>query len=285
MDLVIRRARPSDKRGVNAAVRTIWGGNDRVPGEFDRWVTHRTGPFFIAESAGRIVGMGKLTVVNEDEGWLEGGRVAPHWRRRGIATALIAHRIAVARERRLRVLRFSTGSDNTPIHRAARRFRFRRVAVMWRHEAPATAGDPPARARPADADRVARLVGPFIQQGQGWEWRTLTADDVLAAERRGRVFVAGRGVQAAAILGHPYNGSLMVIALGGRGSAMRELLSGLRAEAGRRDLDDASMYVANAAQGRAARSAGYRPPWSGRAYLFERRLTPRAGSGPSPARR
>ena len=268
MDLVIRRARPSDKRGVNAAVRTIWGGNDRVPGEFDRWVTHRTGPFFIAESAGRIVGMGKLTVVNEDEGWLEGGRVAPHWRRRGIATALIAHRIAVARERRLRVLRFSTGSDNTPIHRAARRFRFRRVAVMWRHEAPATAGDPPARARPADADRVARLV-----------------DDVLAAERHGRVFVAGGGVQAAAIIGRPYNGSLMVIALGGRGRAMRELLSGLRAEAGRRDLDDASMYVANAAQGRAARSAGYRPPWSGRAYLFERRLTPRAGSGPSPARR
>jgi hypothetical protein len=30
MDLLIRRARPSDKRDVLAAVRTIWGGNDRI---------------------------------------------------------------------------------------------------------------------------------------------------------------------------------------------------------------------------------------------------------------
>jgi len=38
MDLLIRRARPSDKREVLGAVRTIWGGNDRI---FDAWVMHR----------------------------------------------------------------------------------------------------------------------------------------------------------------------------------------------------------------------------------------------------
>jgi hypothetical protein len=41
MDLLIRRARPSDKREVLAAVRTIWGGNDRIPDVFDAWVMHR----------------------------------------------------------------------------------------------------------------------------------------------------------------------------------------------------------------------------------------------------
>src|SRR6266851_2643974 len=92
MDLVIRRAGRSDKRDVLAAVRTLWGGNDRIPDVFDAWVTHRTGPFFVAESAGRVVGMGKLTVVSPTEAWLEGGRVGPRWRRRGIATAVIAHR-------------------------------------------------------------------------------------------------------------------------------------------------------------------------------------------------
>src|SRR5207237_8272900 len=104
MDLVIRRARRSDKRGVLAAVRTIWGGQDRIPDVFDSWVTHRTGPFFVAESGGRIVGMGKLTVVSPTEAWLEGGRVAPRWRRKGIATALIARRIAYARDRGRRVV-------------------------------------------------------------------------------------------------------------------------------------------------------------------------------------
>src|SRR6266576_3064865 len=143
MDLLIRRARRSDKRDVLAAVRTIWGGEDRIPDVFDTWVTHRTGPFFVAESGGRVIGMGKLTVVSPTEAWLEGGRVAPRWRRKGIATALIAHRVEYARQRGFRVLRFSTASDNTPIHRAARTFGFTRIATLSRHEAPAMKGPLP----------------------------------------------------------------------------------------------------------------------------------------------
>ena len=276
MDLVIRRARRSDKRDVLAAVRTIWGGQDRIPDVFDKWVTHRMGPFFVAESAGRVVAMGKLTILNDDEAWLEGGRVAPRWRRRGIATTLIAHRIAVARERGVRVLRFSTASDNKPIHRVARRFGFRRVAVMWRHAAPALAGETPPRARAADKAIVARAVGPYIQVGGGWEWRTLTARDLRSAITRRQAFVGGAPVGAAAIVGPSDDGSLPVVAIGGRGRALRDLLSGLRAEAARRALEDVSFYAADALQIRAARSAGYRPPWSGRAYLFEKRFRRRA---------
>ena len=277
MDLVIRRARPSDKRDVLAAVRTIWGGHDRVPDVFDRWVTHRTGPFFVAESAGRVVAMGKLTVVSPTEAWLEGGRVAPRWRRKGIATALIAHRIGYARERGFRVLRFSTASDNTPIHRAARHFGFRRAATLARHEALATAGSPPARAMRADARAVRRRVGPLVQLGHGWEWREITERDVRSAIARGRVFVSGEGVGAAAVLGDRYEGSLMVAAVGGRARALTDLLVGLRTEAKHRGLDDVSLYVSSATDRRAARSAGYRKPWSGETYLFEKRFTPRAG--------
>src|SRR2546428_3910281 len=198
MDLVIRRARRTDKRDVLAAVRTIWGGQDRIPEVFDTWVTHRSGPFFVAESAGRVVGMGKLTVVSPTEAWLEGGRVAPRWRRKGIATALIAHRIDYARERGFRVLRFSTASDNTPIHRAARTFGFARVAKLSRHEAPATSGSPPARAAPAQARTVLRRVGPLVQRGHGWGWRGAPSRDARAAIARGRVCVPDRDVGAAA---------------------------------------------------------------------------------------
>src|SRR6266550_2645565 len=181
MDLLIRRARPSDKRDVLSAVRTIWGGHDRIPDVFDTWVRHRSGPFFVAESAGRVVGMGKLTVVSPTEAWLEGGRVAPRWRRKGIATALIAHRIEYARRRGFRVLRFSTASDNTPIHRAARTFGFARVATLSRHEAPAAPGMSPKRARAAQERTVLRRVGPLVQIGYGWEWRDITPRDVRAA--------------------------------------------------------------------------------------------------------
>ncbi len=277
MDLVIRRARPSDKRDVLAAVRTIWGGNDRIPGVFNGWVTHRTGPFFVAESAGRVVGMGKLTVISATEAWLEGGRVAPRWRRKGIATALIAHRIAYARERGFRVLRFSTASDNTPIHRAARQFGFRRIATMRRFEAPATEGSPPPRGKRSQERAVLRRVGPLVQRGHGWEWREITPQDVRSAIARGRVFVSDERVRAAAVLGDRFEGSLTIAAVGGGARALTELLLALRAEAPRQRLEDVSFYASNAAERRAARAAGYRQPWSGETYLFEERFRRRAG--------
>jgi len=272
MDLVIRRARPSDKRDVLAAVRTIWGGQDRIPDVFDAWVRHRTGPFFVADSAGHVVGMGKLTVVSPTEAWLEGGRVAPRWRRKGIATALIAHRIEYARRRGFRVLRFSTASDNTPIHRAARTFGFARVAALSRQEAPAESGTPPARAGGEMERAVVRRVGPLVQRGHGWEWREITSRDVRTAIARRRVYVSDARVGAAAVLGDRYEQSLMVAAVGGNLGALTDLLRGLRGEASRRGLDDVSFYVSNAIQRRAARAAGYRRPWSGETYLFEKRL-------------
>jgi RimJ/RimL family protein N-acetyltransferase len=274
MELVIRRARPADKRGVREAVRTIWNGGDRVPALFDSWVTHRTGPFFVAELGGRVVGIGKLTRITAREAWLEGGRVAPRYRRRGIATALIAHRIAYARERGYAVIRFSTASDNTPIHKAARHFGFRRVAELWRHEAPAAPGSPPARARARDARALRRLLAPYLQIRVSWEWRDLTLADVRSAIRRGRVFVVGRPVAAAAIVGTATDpqDALPIVAIGGRGAALVELLLGLRALAARRRLPGVSFYVADRGQRAAAKRAGFKPPWPGKALLFERRL-------------
>jgi hypothetical protein len=214
--------------------------------------------------------------VSAGEAWLEGGRVAPRWRRKGIATALIAHRIAYARDRGFRVLRFSTASDNTPIHRAARRFGFTRIATLQRHEAPAIPGSPPARGTRSQQRAVVRRVGGLVQRGHGWEWREITPGDIRVGMARGRVFVSDRTVGAAAVLGDRYERSLMVVATGGRARPLAELLRGLRAEARRRGLDDASLYVSNATERRAARSAGFTRPWSGETYLFEKRFTRRS---------
>ena len=282
MELVIRRARPGDKRAVREVVRTIWGGQDRVPGLFDRWVTQRTGPFFVAEVGRRVVGMGKLTVISRAEAWLEGGRVAPRYRRRGIATALIAHRIAYARRRGFRVLRFSTAEDNTPIHRAARRFRFRRARAFRRYTAAAnSAVAPPRRAAAADTRALQRILGPYLQVAPGWEWRTLGPHDVELAIAGGRAFVAGRaGVSAGALVGRSSGaGELPIVAVGGRGRALRELLSAMRGEAARRHRSEVDVYLARPVDMAAAEAAGYARPWRLAALLYELTLPRRHGDG------
>ena len=147
-------------------------------------------------------------------------------------------------------------------------------------------GEPPGRARPNDARAILRLAGPYVRIPAGWEWRALTVSDVRLAIARGRAFVAGeRAVRAAAVVGRADEDSLPVIALGGSGRELRELLAGLRGEAARRGSNRVSLYAADPAARRAAAAAGYRRPWSGAAYLYEKSLRPRAGSGPSPGRR
>ena len=91
------------------------------------------------------------------------------------------------------------------------------------------------------------------------------------------MFISGKGVGAAAILGDRYEKTLMIAAIGGPVAPLTELLRALRAEARRRELDDVSFYVSNAEDRRAARAAGYTRPWSGEVYLFEKRFTRRAG--------
>ena len=134
-------------------------------------------------------------------------------------------------------------------------------------------GAPLTRATRAQERAVLRRVGPLVQLGQGWEWREITSGDVRSAIARSRVFVSGKDVGAAAVLGYRYNASLMVAAIGGHARPLAELLRGLRAEARRRRLDDVSFYVSNPGEARAARSAGYARPWSGEVYLFEKRFT------------
>jgi hypothetical protein len=138
-------------------------------------------------------------------------------------------------------------------------------------------GSSPARATRTQERAVLRRVGPLVQVGHGWEWREITPRDVRSAIARSRVFVSGQGVGATAVLGDRYDGSLMIAAAGGRARPLTDLLLGLRAEAWRRGLDDASVHVSNGDQRRAARSAGYQRPWSGETYLFEKRFRRRAG--------
>src|SRR5436305_829674 len=129
--------------------------------------------------------------------------------------------------------------------------------------ATARPGQLPVRATPAQERAVLQRVGRLVQPGHGWEWREITSRDVRSAIARSRVFVSGKGVGAAAILGDRYEKTLMIAAIGGPVAPLTELLRGLRAEARRRGPDDVSFYVSNAEDRRAARAASYTRPWLG----------------------
>lgn len=266
-EIHIRPLTRADERRVREIVRAIWGSDDYIPEVFARWV--REGDFFGAEVRGKLVGMGKLSLLSPTEAWLEGLRVAPRWRRRGIARALISVRLRRAADRGARIVRFSTGNDNEPMHRLAASLGFRRLAALQMWLARAEPGARPTRPSRAAAARLFR-AGTLLQLVPWWRWRALTRADLVAAARRGRLVALDR---AFAIVARGRSGSLYAVAHAGTKRAYASLLRALCAEARRRRAKQMRLYVPlESPLVDAFRAAGYRRArWAG-PTLYERRV-------------
>ncbi len=282
MDIAIRPAAPRDKRGVFAAIRTIWGGNDYLLQTFDEWVRQRRDRLYVAELDGRIVGVARLAWFSPRDAWLETLRVHPRYRHRGIGRALMRHRIAIAEAAGARRIAFSTESQNESQVRSARRLGFRRVATLRWMLARARAGELPDLARSRDEPALWRLVGGraatapvLIHRDRGWRWQHIARGDIAPAIRARRCYVSGdpRGARAFAIVGPDRtHGELIVRVLAGDARSVGELLERLRAVARAHDLARVSAFRPEGRLETTFRNAGYRAPWRFSAAYYERSL-------------
>ncbi|GEM_PF-834507 len=108
--LSVRPMTMADKPAVLRISSRIWEGNDYVPLFFDHWV--RGGGFWAAELRGRIVGYGKATEFAPGEWWLEGLRVDPRCRKRGIGKELSRQVLHRTLDERPVSLRLATADVN-----------------------------------------------------------------------------------------------------------------------------------------------------------------------------
>lgn len=126
-EIQIRPARSADKAAVTALSAHIWEGEDYVPYAFDEWVADPEGRFSLAFEGDTLLGFAKLSRLGPEEWWLEGLRVHPEQRGRGIARYLHHHMIAQADKIGSGILRFATNGENTAVHHLAESSGFRRI--------------------------------------------------------------------------------------------------------------------------------------------------------------
>jgi GNAT superfamily N-acetyltransferase len=131
----IRRARASDKETVLEFCRFTWQEHgDYIHKVWDDWLADRRGFFAVAALRGRPVATAKLSVLGPGEMWLEGLRVDPSLRGRGMSRALTGFLLARARKLGARTVRFATGEDNRPSKHVARTLGFRLLShysILW----------------------------------------------------------------------------------------------------------------------------------------------------------
>ena len=90
LPIAVRRAQPADKEAVLSFATQTWDGWDYIPEVWDDWLVATDGVLLVATSQAddRPIALTRLAVLSDEEGWLEGIRVDPAVRGRGVATNL-----------------------------------------------------------------------------------------------------------------------------------------------------------------------------------------------------
>lgn len=139
LDLSIRRASLHDKEGLERLCVASVGNDDYVIPILDDVIPRQT--ILIAlDDTERIVGMISLVKCIDRGGWLGMARTHPHYRRQGVASALIRRFIELATQVDMPCLRLWTDHDNAAANATAKTLGFREIGRFVRVNGPASAG-------------------------------------------------------------------------------------------------------------------------------------------------
>jgi len=245
MALEIRRARPEDRQTVMEICAHTWEGGDYIPEVWDEWLADEQGPLLVGVLDGEVVAVEKIRWTAPQEVWLEGLRVHPERRGKGIGTALFHHALEWARAHGARMARLATGADNLPVHRMVEAVAFQRVLSSPFCVAESLpSGEEPERLSPDMAAEVwdalqrwGGLAECHGLYGRDWAWQRLTPEQLAEDLQRGEVWgVRDRrgALQAMAIVqetGEPEAG-IVVVFWDGDVEGLARLARALRVLAG-----------------------------------------------------
>ena len=181
MDAKVRPALPSDKEPLMGFIKDVWGGHDYIPYVWDWWMKDPVAKMFVVEVDGVPVGMNRVRFLEDGSAWLEGVRVHPDFRGRGLATLLGENSMKVAREKGVRVFRLTSGSRNRLAHRQIARIEFEEISRYSAYQPPKGKRLPrkkgAVKARKEDSERVIGLIerSKEYELGRGVFWHGYTA--------------------------------------------------------------------------------------------------------------
>ena len=222
MDFRIRDATAADKEIVAAFTQDTFEWGDYIASAFDRWLADPDAKLVVAvDGDDRPVAMGRGAMVSSTELWLQGARVHPDWRRRGIASAIDATIERWALEYNAQVSRLAVEDWNLPARRQVERIGMRATGTWVVARRRLSTGGPSLATnggrRPPPKDRLTAAVsaeaapaymawsvgalGKAARQllAIGWTWRRLTIDDLIRAAQGAAFWMSPAGWVMAAV--------------------------------------------------------------------------------------
>ena len=270
--ITIRDARSEDGESIFQWTQNTFSWGDYIPRIWHEWQKAGSGRLLVAEAEGRIVGNLHVAFLGNREAWMEGMRVHPEFRKRGVATALDLAGQQAARAARCGVARLETSSRNLAAQAAVATYGYRRIVELIEFHAPALKAEPvktrPAKTRDLSAlesmwhgSQMCRAVRGLAIMLKGWRWGELTRSRLREQIKNERVWVtpASGEPKGFAILRRDEDG-LEVSLVVGRAAAACDVLTDLRAVAAQRNEKEVYLSLAAGARAKvAAAASGYVP--------------------------
>lgn len=127
--LKFRDARARDRKAVFEFCRNTWPGyGDYIQLVWDKWMKEKGGRFILAELDGRPVGIARVSEFSKGEVWLQGLRVDPSLRKKGIANEINLEVLRTVKRMNPRAVRFCTARSNWASRHIGEKFGFRLAA-------------------------------------------------------------------------------------------------------------------------------------------------------------
>jgi len=176
MGIEFRRARPEDVDRIREISATNWDGNDYIGSVIVDWLADPDGEVTVAVDGGRLLGFGRRRWLAPAHAWLEGLRVDPADRGRGVGRALTCRLVDRAVAEGAQWVGLSTYIDNEASIHIIESSGFRRIAsfVQLESEGPVPPGgdrrivDVPREAAAAFIAGSDSLVASAGLVSRGW---------------------------------------------------------------------------------------------------------------------
>lgn len=180
-EIEVRPAVAADRAAVLA-----FGGEEREVGavtakRWDAWLADEDGALLVAVLDGRPVGVIDVRVMSADTGWLEGLRVDPTCRGRGIGRTLLARALAAADARGVAIVRQFVAPDDAICLKLLRRFGFAHIAEVERYEGLALVEEETDSGIEVEAEQVEDQADELADQANepGGRRLTLAGEEAL----------------------------------------------------------------------------------------------------------
>jgi N-acetylglutamate synthase-like GNAT family acetyltransferase len=137
MDLIFRSLKESDIPAILEISRKTWSGHDHLPLIIHSWLSNPSCHPIVIEVEGTVAAVSNLkSIDNGDTGWMEGLRVHPNMRERGLAKRLTNRLVEIAQEEEFKRIRLVTAKDIPIPQKLARDIGMRVIenyCVFWKH--------------------------------------------------------------------------------------------------------------------------------------------------------